>query len=236
MEKIEKNRIEEIRESHKLSMKKLADAASTTASQISKLEKGERGLDVHWMNRISRAFRELGINISPIDLIVGDITPDTVQPSSRDIPVIGQVEGGAFREATQWAEDLQYHVASTIQNDHHAAKCFGLEVIGESMNKVYPAGTVVIVMPLTDYLSIPRKLESGDKVVVYRHRAGLIEATIKEFVQKPDSKAELWPRSTHPEYQSPINIHWPNGEHNTDVDCVEIAAVVIQSIKVEKRL
>lgn len=230
------NKIREIRKANKKTLEELALVTSTTATQLSRLEQGKRGLDVHWMNRIARGFRDLGIEVSPIDLIVGDVSPATLQPSSRDIAVIGQVEGGAFREATEWAEDCRYPVASTIENPNYAAKCFGLEVIGESMNKIYPAGTVVIVMPLEDYLNIPRKLESGDNVVVYRKRAGLVEATIKEFVQKTKGQAELWPRSTAPEYQSPINIHWPNGIHNTDVESVEIAAVVIQSIKMEKKL
>lgn len=52
------NRIREIRERLGLTQEQLAERVGTTAQQISRLEKGQRGLDVPWMEKIAAALGE----------------------------------------------------------------------------------------------------------------------------------------------------------------------------------
>jgi transcriptional regulator with XRE-family HTH domain len=52
------NRIREIRERLGLTQEQLAERVGTTSQQISRLEKGQRGLDVPWMLKISAALGE----------------------------------------------------------------------------------------------------------------------------------------------------------------------------------
>lgn len=52
------NRIREIRERLGLTQEQLADRIGTTPQQISRLEKGLRGLDVPWMIKIAAALGE----------------------------------------------------------------------------------------------------------------------------------------------------------------------------------
>ncbi|GEM_PF-4618630 len=60
-----KNRITEIRESRGLNMSELARRMGITPSQVQKLERGERGLDMKWIGKLSEA-----LNISPELLII----------------------------------------------------------------------------------------------------------------------------------------------------------------------
>lgn len=55
---------------------------------------------------------------------------------------------------------------------------FGVEVKGSSMADVYPPGTVCVAVPLQSW-SIP--FETGDRVIVERWRAGLVEITCREL-------------------------------------------------------
>jgi transcriptional regulator with XRE-family HTH domain len=52
------NRIREIRERAGLTQEQLAERVGTTSQQISRLEKGQRGLDVPWMEKIAAALGE----------------------------------------------------------------------------------------------------------------------------------------------------------------------------------
>ena len=58
------NRIQAIRESNKLSLSEVARRANTTASQIQKLERGERRLTSEWMERLATA-----LNCHPADFL-----------------------------------------------------------------------------------------------------------------------------------------------------------------------
>jgi transcriptional regulator with XRE-family HTH domain len=59
------NRIKELRKKNKLTMQALADKVGTTASQINKLEKGERRLTADWMYRLADAFEVAPVDIFP---------------------------------------------------------------------------------------------------------------------------------------------------------------------------
>lgn len=64
------NNLREIRKSHKISLEKLAEAAGTSQQQLGRLEKGERRLSDHWIERIVNAYHSLGYSqINSMQLI-----------------------------------------------------------------------------------------------------------------------------------------------------------------------
>ncbi len=148
----------------------------------------------------------------------------------RRIPVLGDVEAGAWREARQvefdFAADfdpreLEDRGIETIPMDvpgYERATLFGLRVRGPSMNREYPDGRVVIVAPAAE-----AGVRDGDHVIVQRNRSGLVETTIKELVVDKDGRAQLWPRSDHPDHQKAI----PLNPRETGQDRPRIIGVVV---------
>ncbi|HEY8343351.1 MAG TPA: helix-turn-helix domain-containing protein [Calditerricola sp.] len=147
------------------------------------------------------------------------------------IKVVGEVQAGVWREATE----LLYEDFDEIQvpiPDRYKSRAFGLITKGPSMNLLYPEGTIVVCVKLAEF---DDAILSGDRVIVYRRQNDLIEATCKEVVEQ-DGRIWLWPRSDHPEHQAPLPL--PNQTdddlaHN-DTDGIWIHAVVIGSYRPER--
>jgi transcriptional regulator with XRE-family HTH domain len=72
-----KNRIKKFRTNKNLTMQALAEKTGTTASQINKLEKGERRLTADWMYRLAEA-----LDIAPSDLFPKMDTEDKINTTS----------------------------------------------------------------------------------------------------------------------------------------------------------
>ena len=72
------NRVREWRRRKGLSIEELARSSRTTASQISKLERGERRLTVDWMTRLAKA---LGCRRE-------DLLPSEMEGPARSAPVL----------------------------------------------------------------------------------------------------------------------------------------------------
>lgn len=147
------------------------------------------------------------------------------------IKVIGAVEAGAWREAVAWPISEQLEVAVPVAPSY-TKKAFALRVNGPSMNLVYPDGTIIICVKFYDYNGA---LQNGDRVVVYRTSAdGLIEATVKELVADDAGHKWLWPRSSDPLHQQPVELIESAGKKRGAPPSVEIHAVVIGSYRPER--
>lgn len=141
--------------------------------------------------------------------------------------VKGEVAAGVWKEAMEWDRtDWQaYQGGSHIAAPIDAR--FGLIVAGESMNEVYPSGTVLDCVSCL-HAGID-EIRSGQRVIVVRTRAdGSVEATVKEY-QETENGAWLVPKSKNPAYQQPIALN------SDDPDIVEtrIIAVVRGSYRPE---
>lgn len=104
---------------------------------------------------------------------------------------------------------------------------FGLSVVGESMNEVYPPGTIL------DCVSCIQagidKVKSGQRVIVLRRKfTGEVEATVKEYLETEDG-AWLVPKSRNPAFQQPIPLNGGDGE----IEEIAIIAVVKGSYRPE---
>lgn len=209
-----KNRIKEFRTSKGLTIQQLAERAGTTAQQISRLERGERGLDTEWLDRISNA-----LNVKPFELLPTEWQPKGI----NSIKVIGHVQAGEWREAIQWPVDEIYEIAIPTYSEYEGKHLYALEVRGESMNKVFPNGTCVVCMPISEW---DEAIENGKRVVVERKnpRDMTVEATVKEYI-KNESGIFLIPQSTDPSFDR-IKIDKETGE-------TAITGIVIGSFRRE---
>ena len=152
----------------------------------------------------------------PVWRISGE-TPEP--PSPTTIWVSGSVEAGAFHEAVEWDRSRWYAVDVPVP-DRFRRRAKALEVRGFSMDLEYRPGAVVIWVDFLDY----RPPRHEDHVIVYAsHADGKIEATVKELRIDEDGKRWLWPRSTKPEHQQPIDVDNPP----EGVTAIEIKGIVI---------
>lgn len=148
--------------------------------------------------------------------------PELSSPTT--IWVSGHIEAGSFRDAIEWDRSLWYPVDVPIPQ-RFRGKAKALEVRGPSMNLIYPEGSVVIWVEMLDF----RPPRHEDKVVVYAHyEDDTIEATVKE-VRVDGTERWLWPRSSDPAHQVPVNTKDP-GPH---VKSIEIRGIVIGSYRGE---
>lgn len=74
-----KNRIEEIRVARKWSRQYLADTLGVCRSQLERLEKGQRKLDLEWLERLAKAF-----NCNPLDIIDPGVPLPTEQKFDKE--------------------------------------------------------------------------------------------------------------------------------------------------------
>lgn len=139
---------------------------------------------------------------------------------------VGEVAAGIWREAFELPRDEWIPVLISMQDDRYAgAQRAALQVRGDSMDQLYPDGSVVIFVRLDE---IGRKPKPGDRVVVLRHRHGQTEATVKEYQRDTSKKRWLVPRSSNPAHL-PFALDRPTD----DSERIEIVGLVVGSQKIE---
>lgn len=137
----------------------------------------------------------------------------------RQVPVVGDVAAGVWLEVA--AVELQ-DVSEWLPIDvpgYERAHLKALRVVGPSMNLVYPEGRYVVIAHPSE-----AGVRVGDYVVVERYKVDLVEVTLKELVVEPGGRIALWPRSSHPDFQSPIYLT-ANDDH--DQTAPKIIGVVV---------
>jgi len=137
----------------------------------------------------------------------GRDTSPRMRSIQRSIPVMGEVAAGLWREAMpRTAAEAEEHLPIDVPG-YERAQLYALKVTGPSMDLVYPPGRFVVVAHPAE-----AGLRVGDYVVVERHKADLVEITVKEFTVS-NGRLILLPRSTHPDHQQPIYLR-DNGEQD----------------------
>jgi len=138
-------------------------------------------------------------------------------PLMRRVEVVGVVEAGAWRETWENPKEDRSVYPMPPFPGFDRIDVLALEVRGPSMNERYPEGCVVFFVRASDMPPV-----AGNDVVVIRQRAGLVEATLKEYGEEPrTNRVVLRPRSRDPRYQEPL---YPDQASGGDV---EIIGVVI---------
>ncbi len=139
------------------------------------------------------------------------------------VTVRGALKAGAWVEAVEWAPDEQFEIMVPEDKRYLGLTHAAFRIDGPSMNKLYPDGSYVIAVPCIELQGAPRP---GDKVICQQSRSGLVEATVKELAVS-DGKQYLWPRSDHPDHQTPILL-------DDSADEIVITGVVIGCYRRER--
>lgn len=159
------NRLRELRKAQGLTMEALAARANTTASQINKLEKGDRRLTDEWMHRLARA-----LDCNAADLIIergagGVSAVIAAAGRSRILSTIPEIDaragagGGGLASAgvkpggdgsTVSADEVKAHWGlpeDYVRGELHVrpADAYIIEVRGDSMSPTLQPGDRVMV-------------------------------------------------------------------------------------------
>lgn len=182
---------------------------------VNRIVNGRRRIQAHEADQIRAYLTGTGTGAA-----IPHISP---KPSpTAALPVRGTVEAGSWREVTL---DTDFHEPETLPAPRSLVDsgAFALRVSGPSMDRLYPAGSFVIVQPWHG-----GAMPVGRRVVVERTRPdGLVETTVKELVRSASGELELWPRSNHPAHQTPLALG--EGEGIT----VTLVGLVISSYRPE---
>lgn len=228
--------VEERCKEKKISPRKASIEAVDNADFIRKLKTAKNAPKADKLAALAKvlsiSYEEITKHLPEIGGFFGDAVP--YQPDSVErVQVVGSVQAGVFTEALEWEDSRKYSIQIPI-NDGYSPdlKRYALEVKGESMNKVFPAGSLVTVI---DFDEMGGRPQTGDYVTVYRrdaHGPGF-EATVKALQIRDDGSYCLWPKSTDPSFQQPLVIPPPSEERQDTAGAldVEIKALVVGSIK-----
>lgn len=179
-------------------------------------ENGSRGIPRSKLLDYARAFR-----VSANHLLTGAVGPDVIT-ITESAPVVGEVGAGLWREADIW-DTAKYDDVPKTPGRFGGIPQSAYKVIGPSVDKLRIFdGDFVITVPYAEARAAP---QDGDIVVVCRRHGALSEYTVKQVEIAPGAPMRLWPRSTDPRFQEPIDV--PSGDSGSESHEVSIVALVI---------
>lgn len=186
-------------------------------------ENGHRAFDQDEAKKYGRAYR-----VSPAWLLAltSEADDENFLAPGPTLYIKGEVKGGHFAEAWEVQEDDWERYTGRADIAAPARKRFGLRVVGDSMNEVYPPGTILDCVARDPYDDIP----NGKRVIVRRKRIGDgFETTVKEYFRDEHGIEWLVPRSRNPAFQAPFRCDQPGD----DIEAIEVIAIVVASIQPE---
>lgn len=204
------------------SAKAAAEAMGVPVATYIQHENGSRGFPASRAERYAKFFR-----VAPEWLLYGskDSTAHPVELGPR-LFVKGDVAAGIWKEAWEIPEDEWETFTGRADVKAPVSKRFGLRVVGESMNEIYPPGTILDCLQYGGDELIP----SGKRVIVIRTKFdGSVEATVKQLARDEEGREWLVPRSTNPAYQA-FRGDEPD---SPDIARIEIVATVAGSYRPE---
>lgn len=201
-----KNSLRDHRKARGWTQVDLAERASTTVSEISKLERGERRMTVDWLDRLGVA---LGVN--PADLMAppgcsasSDVVALEVAPKKTRggcVPIIGEVAAGTWVEAEARASEPIEWLEFMPNGRLPAAHTYAFKVRGTLLNKIAPDGAVLVCV---DLAATGLTFRDGDLVVVERSRENSWREVTAKRVRFENGQNELWAESTDPKWLTSI--------------------------------
>jgi hypothetical protein len=185
------NRIRELCRARKLIYSDLGKLLEPPAHEvtIAKLATGKQRLTQEWMNRLAVA-----LNVTPAEII------QAPGIGLRQVTVVGSVEAGKWH-AKSLKEFASYDITIPDNAQFRNVAFYGAELHGDSMNKRYRNGSIIIFSPITG--TSPSEIREGWRYHVRKTRAGdgSIEETIQTLTKDGNGDWWLMPESTNPEFQ-----------------------------------
>lgn len=209
------DQLAELRKRKGFTQQALADEMGVEQPTVQRWEKGKREPTISQLLELARV-----LEVEPGALI----DPSIVAAIGPRLFVKGEVAAGVWRTAVEFAPDEWQSFTGRADVNAKPEHRFGLRVVGDSMNEIYPPGTIVECVSVFGHV----EPEPGRRVVVLRtNENNEVEATIKELVEQDDA---LWlrPRSTNP-----AHLPFKVGEPEVGIKEVRIAAVVVASVRPE---
>jgi SOS-response transcriptional repressor LexA len=203
------------------SAKAAAEAMNVPVATYIQHENGTRGFSPSRAERYGRFFR-----VTPEWLLYGKDKADTLVALGPRLYVIGEVAAGVFREAWKVPPDEWEAFTGRADVPAPVQKRFGLRVSGDSMNAIYPPGTILECIEYDGTEPIP----NGKRVIVQRTKLdGSVEATVKELIRDEEGIEWLVPRSHNPVHQA------FRGDQPGDpsITKIEIFGIVVASTRLE---
>lgn len=204
-----------LRKRLKLTQADLAEMLGVGQPTVQRWESGKREPDLDQLVHLA-----LTLGVEPSALIDRNIAA----PLGPRLYVKGEVAAGQWRPAFEWPEEDWLSFSGRADVTANRQHRFGLRVVGDSMDRAYPEGTIV------ECVSLFGQAEAmpGKRVVVVRtNNHGEVEATVKELVE---SEGELWLR---PDSSNPAHRPYKLSEREPGIVEVRIVAVVVASIRPE---
>lgn len=236
--------LKRLRKRADLTQEEAATRADVVPQSWRRYEWGERDLPLDKWIRLAEA-----IGFSRDDLLAerDDITGEAPRPTAPRstvvtptaftppqppamvlLPVRDRAQAGAWLMADDYVQDWPRTYPSARDPRYSHADQWLTEVVGDSVNKlnIFSGDFAHCV----DFEAIGRFPRTGDIVEVERLRAGHRERelTIKQVEVTADG-LRLWPRSTNPNWQEPLELRDGVGE-NEDLH-VRIRGLVIAVIR-----
>jgi transcriptional regulator with XRE-family HTH domain len=195
-----------------------ADLAKKVGVHQATVSKWEQGDDIPGGDTLSILASLFKVHPNEIT----GIGVDAKSPVGRRVQIIGEIAAGEWAETHEIDEPF-FTTVPGLPSRFDRVQLQGFRVKGDSMNMVYPDGSIVYVAPIGAVSSWPK---SGQVVMVMHHKHGETEATLKEYVENEHGKL-LWPRSTHPAHQAPLDYKAKRGpDEEVVITGVVVAALV----------
>lgn len=140
------------------------------------------------------------------------------------LPVLGKIQAGLWLDTSVFDPDAEQRSVAAMRDPRYPhARHYCLEVAGDSVDQVYPEGTIVVCI---DFAESGLALKTGQMAHVERRRAGgqMIEITLKE-VRLDKGHIILVPRSSNPAYK-PLKLN----ESEEESDEVIVRGIVVSGI------
>lgn len=208
-------RLSELRKRKGLTQAQLAERMGVEQPTIGRWETGKREPDLRQLLDLAKH-----LDVEPGALL----DPHMAVAIGPRLFVKGEVAGGVWLHAVELPEEewqtFTGRADVTADIDHR----FGLRVVGDSMDMVYPPGTIVECVSVFGRAEI---MPGKRVVVVRRNTDNEFEATVKELVEQDGA---MWavPKSYNPAHR-PFKLDKP------EAGIIEqrIAAIVVSSVRPE---
>lgn len=209
------DQLKTLRKKRNMSQQQLAEIIGVEQPTIQRWESGKRVPDLDNLQALARA-----LGTTPGSLLDGD----TVVSIGPTLFIKGEVAAGVWQAAAEWPEGDWQTFTGRSDVDARIEHRFGLRVVGDSMDLLYPHGSII------ECVSVFGRIEAlpGRRVVIVRkNERQEYEATVKELVEQD---GDLWavPRSTNPAHR-PFKLNEPE----PGILETRIVAVVVASIRPE---
>ena len=204
-----------LRKKRGLSQAKLAELVGVEQPTIQRWEKGKREPSLNDLTTLADA-----LGTTPGAIIDGTAAA-AIGPR---LWVKGIVAAGVWQPAIERPQDEWQEFTGRSDVNAQTKHRFGLLIKGDSMNELYPEGTIIECVSVFGHAEIA----PGKRVVIVRENIkGEYEATVKELAEQD---GVLWarPRSYNPAHL-PINL---SAQQEGIVE-TRIAAIVVSSIRPE---